>query len=242
MALVFYFSITLMSSMEELKNRVVSEIIFSSRSGDVLKKWREIFNLNQSELAKEMKVTSSTLSDYESSRRKNPGANFIAKYVKALFALDSMRGSPTASRLKGADDKDIYFDLFDFKKPMELKNFTESIECINVSQHRPELLVFGATVIDSVKAITKSSFYSLMRIYGSTSQRALIFVGVDSGRSTMVALKMSPLKPACVILHGIEANQVDKLAIGISTNENVPLYVTKIPIEKLKEKLNLFSI
>lgn len=228
--------------MDSLKNRIASEIIFSVKSGDVLKKWREIFNLSQSELAKEMHVTPSTLSDYESSRRKNPGSSFIAKYVSALINLDSIRGSPTVSRLKGASDKDVYYDLFEFKRPIELKHFSESIECINVSQNKQELLVFGATMIDSVKAITKSSFYTLMHIYGSTSQRALIFMGVDSGRSTMVALKMSPLKPACVILHGIEPNQVDKLAIAISVSENVPLYVSKVSPEKLKEKLNSYSI
>ncbi len=228
--------------MDSLKSRIASEIIFSPTSGDVLKKWREIFNASQTELAKEMKVTSSTLSDYESSRRKNPGASFIAKYVNALFILDSNRGSPTVSRLKGADDKDSFYELFEFKKPIPLTSFADSLEAVNVSQEKPDLLVFGATTIDSVKTIVKSSFYTLMRIYGSTSQRSLIFLGVDSGRATMVALKMSPFKPACIILHGIDEKQVDKLAIAISNSEGIPLYVSKLPIEKVKEKLHALSI
>ncbi|VVB70197.1 Helix-turn-helix [uncultured archaeon] len=228
--------------MDSLKDRIASEIIFSPKSGDVLKKWREIFGLSQIDLAKEMKVTPSTLSDYESSRRKNPGASFIGKYIAALFALDSLKGSPTISRMKGADEKDLFYELFEFKKPVDLKSFAESLEAINVSQEKPDLLVFGATSIDSVKAIVRSSFYTLVRVYGSTSQRALIFMGVDTGRSTMVALKMSPFKPACVILHGIEVNQVDKLAIALSNSEGVPLFVTKISPEKLKEKLRSFSL
>ena len=74
------------------------------------------------------------------------------------------------------------------------------------------------------------------QIYGRTSERALIFTGVSTGRSPMVAVRISSLKPALVVLHGLK--EVDKLAVKIAEKENIPLLLTDLDISLLSEKLN----
>jgi putative transcriptional regulator len=77
-----------------LMNTIAGEVVFSKRPGDVLRKWRLLFEQSQKNLAKAMGVASSVLSDYENSRRKSPGTDFIRRYVTALIELDVARGRP----------------------------------------------------------------------------------------------------------------------------------------------------
>ena len=39
-----------------------------------MKKWRELFGVTQIELAKQIKISTSTISDYESNRRLSPAS------------------------------------------------------------------------------------------------------------------------------------------------------------------------
>jgi len=87
--------------------------------------------------------------------------------------------------------------------------------------------VFGYTVIDSVKAIQMLSGLDFYRIFGATSERALIFVGVSRGRSPMIAVKISPFKPRIVVLQG-KIVEVDPLAVGLARNEGIPLAVSRL--------------
>ena len=59
---------------------------------------------------------------------------------------------------------------------------------------------------------------------------------VSTGRSPMVVIRVSPMKPTLVVLHGI--TEVDKLAVKIAQKEQIPLLVTKKDIGKIKEELN----
>jgi putative transcriptional regulator len=85
--------------------------------------------------------------------------------------------------------------------------------------------VFGYTVIDSVRAIHMLSGLDFYRIFGSTSERALIFVGVSRGRSPMIAVKISPFKPRVVILHGA-LKEIDPMAVSLARHEGIPLAVS----------------
>ena len=58
--------------MEKLKLRIAGEISLSEDPGSTMKKWREIFGITQGELAKAIGISVSTISDYESNRRKPP--------------------------------------------------------------------------------------------------------------------------------------------------------------------------
>ena len=59
--------------MEQLAVTIAGEITLSKDPGGSMKKWREIFGISQTELADYLKVSSSTISDYEGGRRKSPG-------------------------------------------------------------------------------------------------------------------------------------------------------------------------
>jgi len=94
----------------------------------------------------------------------------------------------------------------------------------------------GYTVIDSIRAITTLSSFDYLKIYGWSSQRALVFTGVKFGRSPMIAIRAHPLKPAIVVYQKPE--QVDELAIRLAELEGLPLIKTDLPAGDLVEILN----
>jgi putative transcriptional regulator len=96
--------------------------------------------------------------------------------------------------------------------------------------------IHGYTVIDSVRAITSLSSFDYLKIYGWSSQRALIFTGVRFGRSPMIAIRAHPLKPAMVVYQ--KPDQVDELAIRLAELEGIPLIRTNLAIGDLVDKLN----
>ncbi len=72
-----------------------------------------------------------------------------------------------------------------------------------------------------------------------TTERALVFTGVTTGRSPMIAIKVKGITPGVVVIHG-EIKEVDPLAVKIAEILRVPLIVSKITavnelIEKLKK-------
>jgi len=74
-------------------------------------------------------------------------------------------------------------------------------------------------------------------IYGSTTQRALIFTNVKRGRSPILAIKLTSLRPSIVILHGIE-HSPDPLAIELAKRERIPLALSHVKtVEALVENL-----
>ena len=69
--------------MDELTVKIAGEITCSSSPGGSMRKWREIFGIKQAELAKHMKISISTISDYESNRRASPGVAVIRRFVNS---------------------------------------------------------------------------------------------------------------------------------------------------------------
>jgi putative transcriptional regulator len=99
--------------------------------------------------------------------------------------------------------------------------------------------IYGYTVIDSIEAITELPTPELINIYGSNTQRALIFTKVSTGRSPMIAIKLTTLKPSVVVLHGMKGG-VDEIAKRIAEAENITLAVCRLEnindvLAKLKE-------
>jgi len=86
--------------------------------------------------------------------------------------------------------------------------------------------IYGYTVIDSLKAITELPFTELVKMYGITTQRALIFTKTTTGKTPMVALKLTNLHPGLVILHGLQ--DVNDVAKRIAEVESIPLAVCKM--------------
>ncbi|HLC47607.1 MAG TPA: helix-turn-helix domain-containing protein [Candidatus Norongarragalinales archaeon] len=224
--------------MEQLKVKIAGEISLSSDPGSTMKKWREVFNIQQTELSQYLKISPSTISDYESNRRKSPGIAVIHRFVDALFALDSQKGGTTIKKFREADEsgRDMY-EAVEFIKPVGAKEFAKLIEAkvLANGEKLETKSIFGCTILDSVRVILELPYESFIKIYSTTSERALIFTHVSTGRSPMIAVRVTPIKPSLIILHGIE--EVDKLAVKIAETEGIPLLVTKLGIEEIKKRV-----
>jgi putative transcriptional regulator len=226
--------------MEQLKVKIAGEISLSTDPGNTMKKWREVFGISQTELSEFLKISPSTISDYESNRRKSPGIAVIRRFVDAIFAIDLSKGGELVRRFSEAEGGSAkYFDAIDFKKSLPAKEFLKIIEGTAVAnaEKLESMDIFGATILDSLKIILELPYESFIKIYSTTTQRALIFTQTATGRSPMVAVRVAPIKPALVVLHDLDEKTVDRLAVKIAESEGIPLIVTVKPVEEIKKKL-----
>ncbi|MBE6517651.1 MAG: helix-turn-helix domain-containing protein [Thermoplasmata archaeon] len=224
---------------EELKEKIAGEITLSNDPGMTIRKWREEFGLSQHQLAEAMGVSHSVISDYESGRRRSPGSGIIKKLVDAFIRLDKEAGSPTISKYVPESVLDCVIAMGEFRSGIPMDRFIEEIGGENLNPDRlPARMVYGYTVVDSLKAILQLSSNDYMKIYGWSTERALIFTDVHFGRSPMIAIRAHPLSPAVVVYQKPEA--VDKLAIKLSRLEGIPLVTTQLEVEGIVEKLEKY--
>lgn len=218
---------------DSLAKTIAGEITLSENPAKTLRKWREIFGVNQKKLAQHVGVSASVISDYESGRRKNPGSSYIKKTVESLIELDLESGGEFAQTLKKEDPESAILGIQEFLEPLPVKKLIKAVEGKTVSGREHEKrLIWGYTIIDSIKAILKLSSIGFAKIYGSTTERALVFTKVRTGRSPMIALKVTGPKPAAVILHGLSPSRVDKLAVKIAEVAEIPLIVSTLKREE----------
>jgi len=221
---------------EVLCKKICGEIVLSEHPGKTIKKWREIFKIPQHELAKEIDVMPSVISDYESGRRKSPGIKIIKKIVLGMINIDEKNGGNVTKEfysLTSDSLSNIVLDMLEFVEPVSMKEFLKTIKA--KTKFKLDKEIFGYTVIDSIKAIVNSSPEELVKIYGSTTERALIFTNVSTGRSPMVAIKVTSLRPALVVLHGL--NKIDEIAMRIAEIENIPLAITNMQLDQMIKAL-----
>ncbi|RLI83280.1 transcriptional regulator [Archaeoglobales archaeon] len=224
-----------------LVDKISGDIIFSNNPGKTIKKWRNVFQVSQKELSEKLGVSPSVVSDYESDRRKSPGIAFIRRLIEALVAIDAERGYTTLSKYRDllyGFNLDVILDMLEYEKPVAFHEFVEMINGIPVN--RFEKNVNGHTIIDSLDAILKLNSYDFYKLYGFTSERAMIFTKVSSGRSPLVAVRVAAFKPALIVLHGLRPGDVDDIAIKISEVERIPLIVSKTPIDEIIRNLRRF--
>ncbi len=228
--------------MEKLELTIAGEITLSKEPGKTLKKWREIFGINQIELSKALNISPSTISDYEGGRRQSPGIGVIKRFVETIIKVDSERGGKIAKQLeKEFTPKKEIFDIREFGGSIDGTEFAELIDakCIANKGKLKEIKIYGYTIIDSLKVIIDVPVHEYMTMYGKTPERALIFMKVETGRSPMIAVKIgrfsTDMKPAIVVLHGL--TKVDPVAIKIAETEKIPLLTTKKSIEEIREVL-----
>ncbi len=232
--------------MDKLAVTMAGEISLSKEPGGSMKKWREIFGVSQTELAEYMKVSSSTISDYEGGRRQSPGIGVVARLVDALIAIDNQSGGKIRKQLeKDFKPKEELFDTHEFFAAVKGTDFAEKIQATVLANNArlAETQVYGYTVIDSLKVILDVPVHEYMHLYGKTPDRALVFQGVENGRSPMIAVKIgrfsTDMKPGIVVLHGVD--KVDPLAIKIAESEKIPLLATKLPLEQIIEALKKYE-
>lgn len=228
--------------MDELKEKIAGEIALSESPGSTMKKWRELFGVTQIELAKQIKISTSTISDYESNRRLSPGVGVIKRFVDALFQIDEAKGSSVRQGLekfsRKAEPPVSFYQIHDFVAPVSGVDFTRIIEGKVISNpgYLDSLKLFGYTRIDSLRVILEMSPPEYPKLFGSTTERAFIFEHVSTGRSPMVVIRVAPIKPKLVVMHNV--GTVDKLAIKIAQVEKIPLLSTKLDIKEVEARLN----
>ncbi len=222
------------SAAKALANKICGEVVFAEYPGKTLKKWRQIFEVSQKELANRLNVSPSVISDYEGDRRKSPGIAFIRKIIEALLEIDKERGYKTVSKYRDLLDSfqmDVILDMKEYEVPVSSSKLRDIVEGEDVVFN--ERNVSGHTVIDSIKAILSLNSYDFYRLYGFTTERALIFTKVSSGRSPMIAVRVANLKPAVVVLNSIKANEVDEIAAKIAEIEKIHLIATEMEVNDL---------
>ncbi|MBU3956037.1 helix-turn-helix domain-containing protein [bacterium] len=226
---------------ETLAKKIAGEIVLSSDAGKTIQKWRNIFKVPQRRLADEMHVMPSVVSDYESGRRKSPGIKVIKRIVENLINIDEKTGENVLKYFSSFPSETILsnavIDLKEFSKPVSVNDFCKTAQAaLLVRGDLGDNNIYGYTIIDSLKAIIELPPVELVKLYGLTSERSLIFTNVKRGRSPMVALKVSNLKPGLVVFHGIES--VDEVAKRIGEVENIPIAVCKsLSIDELIKEL-----
>ncbi len=228
--------------MDDLEEKIAGEIAMAESAGSTMKKWRELFGISQVELAKYLKISASTISDYEGNRRVSPGVGIIKRFVKSLIVLDEQKGSEVTRNLQKLtlvkEDAGSAYSIKDFSTPISGMDFSRIIDAKIAAN--PNFLdtikLFGYTMIDSLKIILEMSPNEYPKLFGNTTERAFIFDQVSTGRSPMVVIRVATIKPRLVVIQNVDT--IDKLAVKIAQIEKIPLLTTKLTGEEIKLRLS----
>jgi putative transcriptional regulator len=224
----------------QLAEKMAGEITLSDSPGLALKKWRQNFEIAPGVLSDRLGVSPSVISDYESGRRKSPGTAVVGKIVDTLISIDEESDgkhiNKFSSMLFSGVDDDVILDIHEYTNPVVLDTFTQAIKCTLLCGPMDQT-IFGYTVINSLNAILQLSAEEFNRIYGWSTERALIFTNVSTGKSPMVAIRVTPFKPRCVILQGIGADNVHPFVTKMADRDHITVLCTEMDINKIVSTL-----
>ncbi len=228
-------------AFEDVAKYIAGEIALASNPGLAIKKWRELFGVSQREMAKKLNISSSVISDYETGRRKSPGTKFVKQIVSKLMEIDMERGGEVLKSLASTlsiSRKDFVIDMRDLESPIPANEFCKIINAVPVANRHllGNVNIYGYTLINSIKAITYLEPHEMLSFYGKRIDRALIFTHVNTGKSMMVALRLTNLKPALAVAHGTK--RFCKFSEYLARLEDYPIVISRIEkIEDLVDRL-----
>jgi len=208
------------TSRQDSVTKIAGDVVASVEPGRALKAWRERLGVKQVQLARALKLSPSVLSDYESGRRPSPGVLFVKKYIEGLVTIDESQGR-FASRLVAPEKSSAILAIREFTKPISAASIIRAVRGTVLTGDPDRTNLYGYTVVDSIKTIYALSGYDFYRIFGATTERALIFTKVGVGRSPLIAIRVSQLKPRMVVIHG--PSQIDPLALELAKKEGLIL-------------------
>lgn len=226
-------ALAMMVSLEKgrLAKQIAGEISLSDDPGKTMRKWREIFHVNQADLSQFLKISPSVVSDYESGRRKSPGTKSIKRFVEALLYMDEKNNGGVRAafeRLQGVEvPTDIILDIKEFDSSINVRRVSEVLQANIVA--RKDLVdrsLTGYVVVDGLGALNELSGEAFGKLFATMDQRALVFTQISTGRSPLVAVKVGESKPSLVVLHG--RGEVDYLAVELAEREGIPLLVSSL--------------
>ncbi|MDO9549756.1 MAG: helix-turn-helix domain-containing protein [Methanoregula sp.] len=220
----------------QLAEKMAGEITLSDSPGHALKKWRMNFEIAPGVLSERLGVSPSVISDYESGRRKSPGTAVVGKIVDTLLTTDEETGGKHIEKystmLFSAVDDDVIYDLHEYGSPVPLKDFSDAIGC-TLLWGSMDKAIFGYTVVNSLNAIMQLSSDEFNRIYGWSTERALVFTNVSTGKSPMVAIRVTPFKPRCVVLQGIDAADVHPIVEKMAERDRITVMCTSMDVDQI---------
>ena len=165
----------------------------------------------------------------------------VSKIIDGLLKIDEKRGCNVLRAYESMFGDILGLDsicsICEYQEPILLSDVAHRLEAAVVFGNI-NITIWGYTIIDSMKAIVELLPEQFHRIYGRSTARALIFTGVRSGKSPMVAVRVSNLKPGAVVLQGIMPADVDPVAIRIAKVENIPLLTTPFSAEEISIALS----
>jgi len=224
----------------QLAEKMAGEITLSDSPGLALKKWRASFEIAPGVLSERLGVSPSVISDYESGRRKSPGTAIVGKIVDAILAIDEEHGASHiqqfSSMLYTGMDDDVIYDMHEYVSPVPLQRFADAIGC-TVLCGSVEQAINGYTIINSLNAILQLSSNEFNRIYGWSTERALIFTNVSTGKSPMVAIRVTPFKPRCVVLQGIGGDAIHPIVEKMAERDRITVMYTGMETDKIVKVL-----
>jgi len=222
---------------QALKEKIAGEITLSNDPGGTIRKWRNLFGISQKALALALEVSPSVISDYEAGRRRSPGIGTVKKLIDQLIQIEVDSGGTNLERFEAEDISSAIMSMGEFSKSWNVEEFMDLIkaECLNKDYFDKERQIYGYTLIDSLRAITEFSSSDYMKVYGWSTERALLFSGVYYGRSPMIAVRAHPMKPAIVVY--VQPEKVDELAVRLADLEHIMLLRTEMTSEELAKIL-----
>jgi putative transcriptional regulator len=235
-------------SSEDLRNRLAEkmagDITLSEKPGESLKKWRLNFEISQTDIANYLKVSPSVISDYESGRRKSPGTLIVRKIVESLLEIDIERGGKKIhayeSMLSAESGSKSIYTTYEYTLPIQLAKLVNLIEG-EVVYKGVEKPLYGFSVVDSQRAILELSSHEFQKLYGWSTDRAMIFTKVSTGKSPLVAIRVTNLKPGAVVLHGLRKEEVEPVAVKMAEVDRIPLVATTMDLNQIVQLLKKYS-
>lgn len=224
----------------KLAEKIAGEITLSDDPGATIRKWRTDFDVTQTELASELDVSSSVVSDYESGRRESPGIGVIERVVTALLDVDEQRGGDRirqyARVVSAGFESDVVRDLMEYETGVPITDTLDAIDADLLVEGDRDT-VTGHTVINSVEAITKLSSEEFYQLYGQSTSRVLVFTDITRGESPLVALRVVTQTPNAVVLHGIDTEDLWDHAPKLANVDGYALATCQTPVEELIDTL-----
>ena len=227
-----------------LAEKIAGEITLSDDAGATLRKWRTDFDISQTELANYLDISSSVVSDYESGRRESPGIAVVQRLVYGLLDIDERRGGDRirqyARVVTAGFESDIVLDLKEYPTSYPLDQFYDAIEADELAPGKVDR-ISGHTVIDSIEAITRLSSEEFYRLYGQSTNRALVFTNVTRGESPLVAMRVVTPTPNAVVLHGLSRDELWEHAPKLARVDGFSLAVTELDQSEMVDRLMDFA-
>ncbi len=217
------------SSANDALAKIAGNVVAAPDAGRAMRAWREKLGIKQKALADSLRISASVLSDYESGRRPSPGVQFVKKYIEALVKLDEGKSRVVPHLLSSEKDEAI-LAIGEYTAPVEASRVLKGLDATVLVGDPASVKLYGYTVVDSIKTIYALSGYDFYRIFGATTERALVFTKVGMGRSPLVAIRVSQLKPRVVVIHG--PREVDPLAVDLARREGLVLALSSAGSEE----------